>query len=84
MFGRPWQEKRLQLDQPVSNYNEALIFLTSEMQKAHGFFLYQAIYNLQKNHHLDNKDIVRAFGFTRQNLSKLAQKYKPFLESHHA
>lgn len=75
-----WLPKQIVLDQQVNNYNEALIFLTSEIQKAYGFFLYQAIYRLQKNHHLDNRDIVRAFGFTRQNLSKLAKKYRPLVE----
>lgn len=68
----------IQLQEKVPNYNQALIYLSAEIQKAYGFFLYQSIYNLQKNHGLSNQDIVRAFGFTRQNLSKLAKKYRHY------
>ncbi len=68
------------LDTSVLNYNQALIFLTSEIQKAYGFFLYRAIFVLQRQYGLSNQDIIQIFGFTRQNLSKLAKKYRPLLE----
>lgn len=74
---RPYQ---IRLEQPVENYNQALIFLTSEIQKAYGFFLFRAIYVLQQEHGLTNQEITRAFGFTRQNLSKLNKKYRRLLE----
>lgn len=71
---------QIQFDTSLDNYNQALIFLTSEIQKAYGFFLYRAIFYLQENYGLSNRDIIAAFGFTRQNLSKLAKKYRPYLE----
>ncbi len=71
---------QIQFDKKVDNYNQALIFLSSEIQKSYGFFLYRAIYFLQKEYRLSNQEIIRIFGFTRQNLSKLAKKYRPILE----
>ncbi|MDO5561221.1 MAG: hypothetical protein Q4G02_00370 [bacterium] len=78
MFSTRFRSCPIELKESVPNYNQALIYLSAEIQKAYGFFLYQSIYNLQRDHGLTNQDIIKAFGFTRQNLSKLAKKYRHY------
>lgn len=76
LLSRQKSANKVSFNKTFENYNQALIYLTSEIQKSYGFFMYRAIHRLQKYYGLTGQDITKVFGFSRQNLSKLAAKYK--------